>query len=152
MWTFGEELRPDLTGNLCKILFILYVLRFSLRNLLSQNPVHSCLQPIKSEKRQFHVQRKRFVQSRRTFQKYWLFAPSPLCPVSLRETQLRRWFCKHFEKGFGVLGGKGNKPNAAEAITDEEVSILYMKNLLGITSAEALLNTLQFMNSIHFAL
>ena len=30
---------------------------------------------------------------------------------------------------------KGNKKNAAEAITDEEVKILYMKNLLGITSA-----------------
>ena len=48
--------------------------------------------------------------------------------------------------------GKGNTPNAAEVITDEEVNILYMKNLLGITSAQVLLNTLWFMNSIHFGL
>ena len=48
--------------------------------------------------------------------------------------------------------GKGNKPNAAEALKDEEVNILNMKNLLGITSAEALLNTLRFMNSVHFGL
>ena len=35
---------------------ILYILSFSLRNLLSQNSVLSSLQPIKSsEKRQFHV-------------------------------------------------------------------------------------------------
>ena len=46
----------------------------------------------------------------------------------------------------------GNKPNAAKAITDEEVNILPMKNLLGIMSAQALLNTLWFMNSIHFRL
>ena len=80
-----------------------------------------------------------------------LLLSAPSIYVKLRRW-LRRWLCKHFEKGFGVLGGKGNKPNTAEAITDEEVSILYMKNLLGITSAEALLNTLWFMNSIHFAL
>ena len=48
--------------------------------------------------------------------------------------------------------GKGNTPNAAEVITDEEVNILYMKNLLGITTAQVLLNTLCFMNSIHFGL
>ena len=35
--------------------------------------------------------------------------------------------------------GKGNKPKAAEAITDEEVNILYNKQLLGISHAEALL-------------
>ena len=32
-------------------------------------------------------------------------------------------------------GARGNKKNAAEAIADEEVNILYMKNLLEITSA-----------------
>lgn len=47
---------------------------------------------------------------------------------------------------------KRNKPNAAEAVTDEEVSILYMKNPLGIMSAQASLNTMWFMNSIHFEL
>ena len=34
--------------------------------------VHSCLQPIKSEKWHFHMWRKCFVQSRRTCQKYWV--------------------------------------------------------------------------------
>ena len=48
--------------------------------------------------------------------------------------------------------GKGNKPNAAEAITDEEIATLYEKNLLGISNAEALLNTLWFMNCIQFGL
>ena len=48
--------------------------------------------------------------------------------------------------------GKGNTPNAAEVITDEEVNILYMKKLLGITTAQVLPNTLWFMNSIHFGL
>ena len=56
---------------------LLYILRFSLRNLLSQNLVHNFLQPIKSEKRQFYAWIKRFVQSRRTCQKYWVFTPYP---------------------------------------------------------------------------
>lgn len=37
--------------------------------------------------------------------------------------------------------GKGNTPNAAEVITDEEVNILYVKKLLGITTAQVLPNT-----------
>ena len=48
--------------------------------------------------------------------------------------------------------GKGNKPKAAEAITDEEVNILYDKQLLEISNAEALLNTMWFMNTKHFGL
>ena len=48
--------------------------------------------------------------------------------------------------------GKGNKPKAAEAITDEEVNILYNKQLHGISNAEALLNTMWFMNTKHFGL
>ena len=35
--------------------------------------IHSCLQPIKSEKWHFHVWRKHFIQSWRTCQKYWFF-------------------------------------------------------------------------------
>ena len=31
--------------------------------------------------------------------------------------------------------GKGNKPNAAEALTDVKENILYEKNLLGISNA-----------------
>ena len=47
--------------------------------------------------------------------------------------------------------GKGNKPKAAETITDE-VNILYDKQLLGISNAEALLNTMWFKNTKHFGL
>ena len=37
--------------------------------------------------------------------------------------------------------GKGNSPDAAEVLTDVEENILYEKNLLGISNAEGLLNT-----------
>ena len=48
--------------------------------------------------------------------------------------------------------GIENKPKATEAITDEEVNIFYNKQLLGISNAEALLNTMWFMNTKNFAL
>ena len=38
--------------------------------------------------------------------------------------------------------GKGNKTKAARALTDEEVDVLYGKELLGLSSPEALLNKL----------
>ena len=46
--------------------------------------------------------------------------------------------------------GKGNRPNAAEALSDDEINILYEKNLLGISNGEALINTLWLFNSLHF--
>ena len=48
--------------------------------------------------------------------------------------------------------GKGNKPNAARALTDEEVDILYGLNLLGSANGEALLNTVWLNNTQHFGL
>ena len=33
--------------------------------------------------------------------------------------------------------GRGNRPFAAEAISDDEVSVLYESNILGISSTEA---------------
>ena len=49
--------------------------------------------------------------------------------------------------------GKGNRPNAAEALSDNEINILYEKNLLGISNGEALINTLcRLFNSLHFGL
>ena len=48
--------------------------------------------------------------------------------------------------------GKRNKPNAAEGLTDVEENILYENNLLGISNAEALLNTVWLFNSVHFGL
>ena len=46
--------------------------------------------------------------------------------------------------------GKGNRPNAAEALSDDE--IIYEKNFLGISNGEALINTLWLFNSLHFGL
>ena len=48
--------------------------------------------------------------------------------------------------------GKGNKPNASAALTEEDIQVLYEKNLLGSSTAEALLNTVWFNNTIHFGL
>ena len=48
--------------------------------------------------------------------------------------------------------GRGNKPNAAEALTGVEENILYENNLLGISNAEALLSTVWLFNSVHFGL
>ncbi|XP_073250403.1 cholesterol 24-hydroxylase-like [Porites lutea] len=45
--------------------------------------------------------------------------------------------------------GRGNKDKAAVAITDEEVDILHENNLLGVCSAESLLNTVWLNNTIH---
>ena len=42
--------------------------------------------------------------------------------------------------------GRGNKDKAAVAITDEEVDILYENNMLGVSSAESLLNTVSLNN------
>ena len=48
--------------------------------------------------------------------------------------------------------GKGNKTKAARALTDEEVDILYGKELLGLSSPESLVNTLWLNNTQHFGL
>ena len=48
--------------------------------------------------------------------------------------------------------GKGNKPKASVALTSEEINILYEKGLLGMSSPEALLNTLWLNNTLHFGL
>ena len=48
--------------------------------------------------------------------------------------------------------GRGNKPNASVALTNEEIQTLYEKKLLGTSSPEALLNTLWLNNCLHFGL
>ena len=48
--------------------------------------------------------------------------------------------------------GKGNKPNASVALTEEEMKLLYDKGLSGTSTPEALLNTVWFNNTIHFGL
>ena len=47
---------------------------------------------------------------------------------------------------------KGNKLNASAALSEEDIQVLYENNLLGSSTAEALLNTVWFNNTIHFGL
>ena len=48
--------------------------------------------------------------------------------------------------------GRGNKSKAAVALTDEEIDLLYENNMLGVSSAESLLNTVWISNTIHFGM
>ena len=48
--------------------------------------------------------------------------------------------------------GKGNKPNASAALSEEDIQVLYEKDPLGSSTAEALLNTVWFNNTIHSGL
>jgi len=48
--------------------------------------------------------------------------------------------------------GKGNKPNACAALSEEDIQVLYEKDHFGSATAEALLNTVLFNNVTHFGL
>ena len=48
--------------------------------------------------------------------------------------------------------GMGNKPNASAALSEEDIQVLFEKDLLGSSTAETLLNTVWFNNIIHFGL
>ena len=48
--------------------------------------------------------------------------------------------------------GKGNKPNAFSALSEDDIAVLYEKDLFGTSSPEALLNTFWFNNAMHFGL
>ena len=48
--------------------------------------------------------------------------------------------------------GMSNKPNASAALSEENVQVLFEKDLLGSSTAEALLNTVWFNNTIHFGI
>ena len=48
--------------------------------------------------------------------------------------------------------GRGNKPNASVALTEDEIKLLFDKGLLGVSSPEAILNTLWLNNSLQFGL
>ena len=48
--------------------------------------------------------------------------------------------------------GMGNKPNASAALSEEDIQVLFEKDLLGIFTPEALLNMIWFNNIIHFGL
>ena len=73
-----------------------------------------------------------------------------------RNLKKKVWFCLmkdvqfeqtrkalHQSKGMIDLKrkGKGNRPNASAALSEEDIQVLYEKNLLGSSTAEALLNT-----------
>ena len=48
--------------------------------------------------------------------------------------------------------GLGNRPKATTALTDDEIEILFDKKLLGLSSPQALLNTVWLNSVIHFGL
>ena len=48
--------------------------------------------------------------------------------------------------------GMGNKSNASAALSEEDIQVLFEKDLLGSSTAEALLNTVWLNNIIHFNL
>ncbi|XP_071147422.1 uncharacterized protein KIAA1958-like [Mytilus edulis] len=46
----------------------------------------------------------------------------------------------------------GNKPNAADPITDDDINKFYSKNVMGATSPRSLINTKHINNNYHFGL
>ena len=48
--------------------------------------------------------------------------------------------------------GKGNKPNSADALSDEETEEFYRVGVLGNNTPRALLNTVWMNNCIHFGM
>ena len=48
--------------------------------------------------------------------------------------------------------GPGNRPKATTALTDDEIEILFEKNLLGLITPQSLLNTVWLNNMIRFGL
>ena len=48
--------------------------------------------------------------------------------------------------------GKDNKPKATSALSDEEFDIFYIKKVLGLSSPQALVNTVWLNNMLHFGL
>ena len=48
--------------------------------------------------------------------------------------------------------GLGNKPRAADQITDEEIELLYKAKALGTHSPQALINTMWLQTTLHFGL
>ena len=48
--------------------------------------------------------------------------------------------------------GLENRPKATTAPTDDEIEILFDKKVLGLSSLQALLNTVWLNNMIHFGL
>ena len=45
-----------------------------------------------------------------------------------------------------------NKPNASAALSEEDILVLFELDLLGSSTAEALLNTVWFNNTTHFGI
>uniref|UniRef100_A0A8W8MMW5 ZMYM2-like/QRICH1 C-terminal domain-containing protein n=1 Tax=Magallana gigas TaxID=29159 RepID=A0A8W8MMW5_MAGGI len=48
--------------------------------------------------------------------------------------------------------GKGNRPQKADPLSDDDINIFYDSGVLGVTSPQSLLNTVWFNNAIHLGL
>ena len=58
---------------------------------------------------------------------------------------------KKKQKQFQAIG-KGNKPNSADALTDEEIEEFYRAGVLGNKTPRVLLNTVWMNNCIYFGM
>lgn len=72
--------------------------------------------------------------------------------INDKEFELFRKCLQAKQKELKKAGRGIMKDKAAVAITDEEVDILHENNLLGVSSAESLLNTVWLNNTIHFGM
>jgi hypothetical protein len=48
--------------------------------------------------------------------------------------------------------GKGSRPNKADPLTDEEIQQLYASDQLGIKTPQSLINTMWYLNTLHFGI
>lgn len=48
--------------------------------------------------------------------------------------------------------GKGSKPMKSDPITDQEIDVLYASNQLGSANPNSVINTLWFLNTLHFGM
>ena len=63
---------------------------------------------------------------------------------------LRDWETHWKQRKKNEKDGRWNKPKATTALSDEEIDILFEKNLLGTSSPQSLLNKVWLNNIIHF--
>jgi hypothetical protein len=48
--------------------------------------------------------------------------------------------------------GKGNRPNASQALSDEDINLLYARRQLGSHSPRAIINSLWLNNTLYFGM
>ena len=78
--------------------------------------------------------------------------PYQIMNSSTPEFQLCRDVLKAKQKSLKKKQGKGNKPNRACPLTDDEINLMYEKNVLGSQDTKSLLNVLWLNNCLMFGM